>query len=188
MLKEVKTWKDIPGYEGLYRISTSGEIYSYPRKGNFGRDHFLKFRVDKGGYLRVLLSKNSKSKEMLVHRLVAKAFLPNPHNLPEVNHKDENTKNNNVSNLEWCTSKYNSNYGTRNKRMAKSLTNGPCSKRVAQYTLDGKFIKLWPSTMECNRNGYDFRNVSACCRGERTKAYGYRWFYLSKEGDEICLN
>lgn len=120
MLKEMKTWKDIPGYEGLYRISTSGEIYSYPRKGNFGRNHFLKFRVDKGGYLRVLLSKNSKSKEMLVHRLVAKAFLPNPHNLPEVNHKDENTKNNNVSNLEWCTSKYNSNYGTRNKRMAKS--------------------------------------------------------------------
>lgn len=188
MLKEMKTWKDIPGYEGLYRISTSGEIYSYPRKGNFGRDHFLKFRVDKGGYLRVLLSKDSKPKEMLVHRLVAKTFLPNPYNLPEVNHKDENTKNNNASNLEWCTSKYNSNYGTRNERMAKSLTNGPCSKQVAQYTLDGKFIRLWPSTMECSRNGYDFRNVSACCRGERLKAYGYRWFYLGKEGDEICSN
>ena len=72
--------------------------------------------------------------------------------------------------------------------MAKSLTNGPCSKQVAQYTLDGKFIRLWPSTMECSRNGYDFRNVSACCRGERLKAYGYRWFYLGKEGDEICSN
>lgn len=87
-----------------------------------------------------------------------------------------------------CTSKYNSNYGTRNERMAKSLTNGPCSKQVAQYTLNGKFIRLWPSTMERNRNGYDFRNVSACCRGEKLTAYGYRWSYLSKEGDEICSN
>lgn len=187
-MNKTKTWTDIPGYEGLYRISTSGQVYSYPRRGNFGREHHLKFRIDKGGYLRVLLSKNNKSKELLVHRLVAQTFLPNPDNLPEVNHKDENPKNNDISNLEWCTSKYNSNYGTRNERMAKTLTNGPCSKKVAQYSLDDNLIKIWPSTMECSRNGFDFRNVSACCREERPKAYGYKWSYLNEEGDEICSN
>lgn len=187
-MNESETWADIPGYEGLYRINTSGQVYSYPRRGNFGRKHFLKQRIDKGGYLRVLLSKNNKSKEWLVHRLVAKTFLPNPKKMPEVNHRDENTKNNNVSNLEWCTAKYNSNFGTRNQRMAKTLTNGPCSKKVMQYTLNGKLVKIWPSTMECNRNGFDFRNVSACCRGERSKAYGYKWLYLDEEGDEICSN
>lgn len=178
-MKEV--WKDIPGYEGLYQASTFGRIYSYPRKGNFGRSHFLTPHPDKGGYMRVLLSKNKKSKSLLVHRLVAKTFIPNPNNYPEINHKDENIKNNEVSNLEWCTPKYNSNYGTRNQRMAQTLTNGPCSKTVIQYSLSGKLIKIWPSTKECSRHGFDFRNVSACCRKQRPTAYGYIWQY--KEGD-----
>lgn len=182
-MKEV--WKDIPGYEGLYKASSLGRIYSCPRRGNFGRPHFLSQRPEKGGYLRVLLTKNNKAKSLLVHRLVAKTFIPNPHRYPEVNHIDENIKDNMASNLEWCTSKYNSNYGTRNQRMKETLTNGPCSKKVAQYSLDGTFVRFWPSTMECSRHGFDFRNVSACCRNERSKAYGYRWQYVKEDGHVV---
>ena len=63
------------------------------------------------------------------------------------------------------------------RKLSKSNTNGKCSKKVLQFTLDGEFIREWPSVMECSRNGYDFRNISACCRGERKSAYGFKWCY-----------
>ena len=65
-------------------------------------------------------------------------------------------------------------------KLSKSNTNGKCSKKVLQFTLDGEFIREWPSVMECSRNGYDFRNISACCRGERKSAYGYKWCYAEE--------
>lgn len=118
-------WKDIAGYEGLYQVSNLGSVKSIDRKV-FGKEHlFVQFKKGKikkahlsgKGYLKVVLYKENKPKRCYVHRLVAETFLNNPNNLPQVNHKDENKLNNNVSNLEWCTNKYNCNYGTKNERM-----------------------------------------------------------------------
>ena len=105
--------KDIPGYEGLYAITSCGKIWSYRR------NQFVKTHKNNWGYFDVHLYKNGNHKVFKVHRLVAQAFIPNPNNLPEVNHKDENKSHNYLNNLEWCTSKYNQNYGTRNERISK---------------------------------------------------------------------
>lgn len=105
--------RDIKGYEGKYAITEDGKIWSYVYK------KLLKPSLDRDGYEIVwLYDKNRKVKALKIHRLVAETYIPNPDYLPQVNHKDENKQNNNVSNLEWCTGKYNANYGTRNKRIS----------------------------------------------------------------------
>lgn len=108
--------KDIENYEGLYAITRDGKVWSHRTK------KFLKPWIEGGGYFMVKLYKDGIKKEIKVHRLVAEAYLPNPNNLPFINHKDECKLNNNVENLEFCTPKYNSNYGTRNKRIAEKLS------------------------------------------------------------------
>lgn len=129
-----------------------------------------------GNYLFIGLYKNKVGKPFLIHRLVAKAFIPNPQNLPQVNHKDENPKNNRVENLEWCTAKYNNNYGTHNKRVAEKLINGKCSKKVDQFTLDGEFIRTWPSGIQVTRD-LRITNVCRCCKGKLKSAGGFIWKY-----------
>ena len=168
-MKEI--WKPIKDFE-YYFISNFGRVKST----KFGKERILKLTKDKDGYLIVNLYKNNKSKTFKVHRLVAEVFLPNPYNLPQVNHKDENPQNNIVTNLEWCDAKYNNNYGTRNKRIGKSNTNGKRSKPVLQYTLDGKFVREWESYRECKRNG--FNHVSECCRGKLKSCGGFIWKYI----------
>ena len=101
-MKEI--WKDIKGYEGLYQVSNFGRVKSSTK--------ILANRLSKRGYYIVTLYKNAKGVTKTVHRLVAQAFIPNPDNLPQVNHKDENKLNNRVDNLEWCTAKYNINYSS----------------------------------------------------------------------------
>lgn len=172
-------WKPVVEYEGLYMVSNWGRIKSFDtyRKGPNGSIRFCKGKIlkpstDKDGYLKVVLYKNGKEKTFLIHRLVAEAFLPNPNNLTEVNHKDENKLNNNVNNLEWCNRKFNINFGTRNEKVAKKL-----SKPVVQYTLDDQFVREWKSTMECGRNGYNHGAVAACCRGELKKYKDFIWRY-----------
>ena len=169
MIKEY--WKDKKDYEGHYQVSNWGRVKSI----KFGKERILKLTKDKDGYFFVNLYKNNKSKTFKVHRLVAEAFLPNTDNLPLINHKDEDKSNNIVSNLEWCDVKYNTNYGTRNKRIGKSNTNGKRSKPVLQYTLDGKFVREWESYRECKRNG--FNHVSECCRGKLKSCGGFIWRY-----------
>lgn len=117
-------WYDIKGYENLYQINIVGDIKSLECTTNFNgksytkRERILKQGTRPNGYKCVVLRKNNKSTSFLVHRLVAETFLPNPSNLPCVNHKDENKSNNSVDNLEWCTRLYNDNYGTRNIRLS----------------------------------------------------------------------
>ena len=107
----IEIWKDVPGYEGLYQVSNYGRVlslYRYRKKSQ----NILKTFTRKTGYIAVTLQKNGKRETKLVHQLVALCFIDNPNNYPIINHKDENPSNNRVDNLEWCTHKYNSNYGT----------------------------------------------------------------------------
>ena len=169
-------WRDIKEYEGLYQVSNLGRIkgLNYTRAK---KEHILKNSHNGRGYLKITLCKNKKLRTFQVHRLVAQAFIPNPLNLPQVNHKKEFEKNNNrVDNLEWCTQKYNLNYGTHNERIKKMF-----SKTVCQYSLDGEFIKEWSSTAECGRNGFTRSAVASCCRGENKKHKGYMWRYKNTE-------
>lgn len=165
-------WKDIEGFEGLYQVSNLGRVRS------LRKNIILKSRITRKGYEGVILYTNNIPKGYYIHRLVATAFIPNPDNLPQVNHKDENKTNNCVDNLEWCTPKYNVNYGTGNKKRARSQ-----SKKVLQFKTDGTFIKEWKSTMDVERNlGFAHTNISACCRNIIKTVYKYIWKYKNEEG------
>ena len=104
--------KDIVGYEGLYAITSCGKVWSYRAK------KFMKLHTDRYGYQELILQKDGVRKHYKVHRLVAEAYIPNPDNKEQVNHKDEVKSHNWVNNLEWATCKENINYGTRTERMA----------------------------------------------------------------------
>ena len=122
----MEEWKDIKDYEGLYQVSSCGRVKSLNYR-HAGTEKILKQSTDKSGYKVVSLSQNNKMKAYKVHRLVATAFLDNPNDYKEINHIDECKYNNFVENLEWCTHKYNANYGTRKERISKAMTgeNGP---------------------------------------------------------------
>ena len=162
-------WRDIDGYEGLYQVSNKGRVKSL----KWGKERILRPRDNGRGYLRVQLTKENTSKHIRVHRLVARAFIPNPHNLPEINHIDENKKNNSVENLEWCDRRYNVNYGTRNERV---------SRKILQYSKSGEFIREWQGAREVERVlGIDNSHINACCRGKQKSAYGFIWRYKEKD-------
>lgn len=172
-MKEI--WKDIKGYEGLYQISNLGNVksmYNYRGIGNI-----LKPRLKKG-YYQIGLRKNNVRKWYAVHRLVAKTFIPNPDNLPQVNHKDENKLNNKVDNLEWCTVHYNNCYGSRLKKVA---INNKLRKPIIQYDLNGNFIREYISISEASRqNNISTGNIQSCCKGKYAQAKGYIWRYKSE--------
>lgn len=171
-------YKDIEGYEGLYQVSNLGNVKSLVNNKGIAREKIIKPSICIDGYKRVLLCKDKTIKCFKIHRLVAQAFIENPNNLPCINHKDECKTNNVVENLEWCTQKYNINYGTCIKRRSESQINHPNkSKQVYQYSKEGELISVWESTKECCRNGYDQGNVARCCRGERKSHKGYIWSY-----------
>ena len=115
----MEEWRAVPGYEGLYEVSNKGNVR------NVRRNTLLRLSKTNNGYIRISLCKNGIKTGLTVHRLVAELFIPNPDNLPEVNHKDEDKTNNRVENLEWCDHKYNMNYGTRNIRAKETaIKNG----------------------------------------------------------------
>lgn len=156
-------WKRIKDFPH-YLVSSTGEVYSEYKQGN------LKQFNDAYGYSQVNLNRHSKK----VHRLVAEAFLPNPCNLPEINHKDEDKNNNRLENLEWCTSKYNMRYGNVERRSFLSQHQHE-SWRIYQYDLKGNLIRVWKSAREAERNGFNRRNVGRCCNDELKQFKGYIW-------------
>lgn len=202
MLLPKQIWKDIEGYEGKYQVSNTGKVRSLNYRRT-GKTKMLKQDTNNLGYKLTVLYKNHKSKTYLVHRLVALAFISNPLNLPQVNHIDENKTNNAVWNLEWCTPKYNSNYGTRLERCSKGLRgknkgkhhtdetkrkiseamkgqNHPNSKPILMFTLDGVFIRRFNCVADANEylgKPRNIDNISICARGKNKTAYGYIWKY-----------
>ena len=182
-------FRDINGYEGLYQVSNYGRVKSLPRliiSGNrfnrnknirYSKMKILKMVIGNDKYYKTAFSYNKKMKYLRVNRLVAQAFIPNPNNLPQVNHKNEIKTDNRVENLEWCTAKYNSNYGTKNKRVSNKA-----KKPVNQYDLEGKFIKTWNSPLDASiYYGVSKTTIYSCCNGKTNSAVGYKWKY---KGDE----
>lgn len=203
-------WKDIKGYEGIYQVSNMGRVRSVDRyvynrryncfkllKGSIMSLHLRckKNRIDRKDY-SVGLNKDGKKKTFSVARLTAIAFIPNPDNLPQVNHKDENPLNNFVwvnpdgsvdpdkSNLEWCTVGYNINYGTRNERVSIAMrmnkNNHGYMCTVLQYTKKGEFVSEYPTTEDASRQtGINAGNIWQAINGvgRRKSAGGFVWKY-----------
>lgn len=183
-------WKDIYfidngiiyDYRGLYQVSNFGRVKSFPRQGtHINEEHILILGKNHKGYLQCILTKKSKRNNFMVHRLVAKMFISNPEDKTQINHIDGNKENNCVSNLEWCTNGENGKHawtnGLRTKKYGKE---NKSAKKVVQYSLDMKQIKVWSSIIDIERElGFNNRNICACCRNKRPTAYGYVWRYLN---------
>ena len=189
MNNKMENWKDIKGYEGFYQVSNLGNVKSLARDIYYqnGIVHRTKEKIlvpglNNKGYQYVNLYKKGKVKSMLIHRLVAMAFLPNPENKPMVNHKDENPLNNCVDNLEWCTASFNINYGTRNIRMVQNrrypkLGNHPRAKAI--------FCEELNKTFDCAKRageelGIDVSSIVKVCKGKAKIAGKLHWRYASE--------
>lgn len=162
--QDEEIWKEIQGFEGLYAVSSKGRVK------NIETGKVLKNRSNNHGYPYVALPKgDGKSKNMLLHKLVAEAFIPNPLNLPQVDHVDENKGNNDVSNLRWVTASEN-----------RVHSNHQHSCKINQYTLDGELVKEWESSKQIERElGYSQGNIIKCCKRYKNYSHvgGYKWQY-----------
>lgn len=169
-------WKDIKGYEGYYQVSNLGRVRSLDRIDSLNRKRYGKILVRKHNnrnYFTHCLKINGKAHYFLVHRLVALAFIPNPKNLPQVNHIDEDKSNNRVSNLEWCDAKYNDNYGNRNRIAGKKHR-----KAVIATNVQTKEIIEIPSmTIAQEKYGFSLKSVWNCCNGRQKQYKGYSFEY-----------
>ena len=180
-----EVWKDIEGYEGIYQVSNFGRVRSLDRQATYtSRCGTIAYRPTKGkvltaqkihgGYLGVLFKVQGHAEMKLVHRLVAKAFVPNPQNLETVNHIDEDKINNCAWNLEWMSRGDNVRYGTGSQRKRTP------TRAVVQKSADGQDIRTWPTAKEAGQTlGICPSHITACCRGKRgvKTAGGYRWRY-----------
>lgn len=179
---EVEVWRDIDGFDG-YQVSNLGNVRSLNYNGT-GNVRVLKPSLSgpNRGYKSISMQVADKVVRRNVHRLVAKAFIPNPKNLPEINHIDEDGTNNKVNNLEWCDRKYNLNYGSRTQKFSDSK-----SIPILQLNLDGTLVKEWKSQAEvCNQLKIDGGSLSHCLHGYRIKKgkkypvysyHRYKWKY-----------
>ena len=196
---EGEIWKKVVGYEERYEVSNYGRVKSLGNQNGIAKKRNPRILMqfcpnNRGCYWFVDLCKDGISKRKRVHRLVAEAFIPNPDNLPEVNHKDENKQNPHLDNLEWCTRKYNANYGTMPERMREHIKKriedgfGETTikhKVVHQYDLCGNYIATYYSQKEAElKTGINRNNICDACKGRSRAAGGYIWSY-TKEKEEI---
>lgn len=182
---EQEIWKDIPGYEGLYQASNFGRIKRLKGVVAIKNSHLKQRTVPErictlfpqpNDYLAVCISKEGIKIRALVHRLVAMAFIPNPDNLPQVNHKDEDKTNNHIDNLEWASAKQNINFGTRTQRMIISQ-----GKKINCYSKERKLVGVFDAiSIAISKLSLPNRatpNITKCCKGQIKSAYGYVWEY-----------
>ena len=187
----MEEWKPIRGYEDRYEVSSLGRVR------NLQTGKLLTPKQHNRGYHAVILCRNKKQKYFLVHRLVAIAFVPTDDESLTINHIDEDTLNNNVDNLEWCTNAENNRKFLENRKIYGCVS--VCGKKtyknktnsggfhagrkenpthVIQMDMDGTFVKEWSSAAETKRQlGYNTWSISQCCNGKRKMAYGYKWQY-----------
>jgi len=191
----MKQYKDIPGYEGLYQISEDGEVMSMERKvfhwrgGLRSQKQSIKHqRIDKDGYPVLMLSKDGKKTHFGIHRLVALAWIPNPDNLPQVNHIDGVKTNSHRSNLEWCTVSHNilhsfrtlnkkcpwTGVGSQKGRFGKDHNQ---AKAVVQLTLDGFFIRQFDAMVDAKEFGFQPSHIINCAKGKTPHHRGFKWMY-----------
>lgn len=196
-------WKDIPGYNGRYQASNLGRIRSTDRtvlknNGVLGpyKGKILRLFEGTGGYMYVAIAKEqNKFQARRLHRVIAETFIPNPLNLPQINHINEDKKDNRAENLEWCTGKYNTNYGHRAEKFAISMRNNiSLSKEVNQYDLEGNYIRSFPSAAEAarflNLNDVAAGRIGQCCRHlfkKGNSAYGHLWEFATAENKGISI-
>lgn len=179
-MKNNELWKSVNNYNGIYEVSNLGNI----RNAHTGR--ILKTSHSVGGYEQVVLCKNGKTTTHYVHRLVATAFIDNPNNLPCVNHKDENTGNNVLENLEWISYKDNANYGTKNERISNARKD-VYTRPVMAIDKDGKFAIYASLKSASVETGVGKQNIYNCLKGYYKNAGGLRWLYAdySKKVDKL---
>ena len=171
IMEQKETWKPVMGFEGAYEVSDLGNIRSL---NNLGATPMKPTRNNLG-YMKIILWKGGTPTYRTIHRLVAEAFLPNPQKLPQINHKNEDKVDNRVENLEWCTAKYNANYGTRSCRIKEALTD-KYGRAVLQFTLDGEFVAQYPSLSEAGRAvGCSPSSIRHSCLGHRGPVNGFLW-------------
>lgn len=180
-MKEV--WADVKGYEGSYQVSNASNVRSVTRTivYNDGRQYIYPSKImtqlkTVKGYYTVNLTLHNKTKRCYVHRLVAEAFIPNPENKPQVNHKDTNKSNNDISNLEWCTNEENIRHAYNNNLI-------PNRRPVLQYDLEGHFIRRWNSITEVKKE-LNINHISDVCNGKRNKCGGYVWRYVDETSSD----
>ena len=178
----MEIWKYISGYGEDYQVSNLGRVRSLKRKNI----KIMNIKINRHGYCTVYLTKNGILKTLTVHRLVAKAFIPNINNKPQVNHIDGNKANNRVENLEWCTNSENQIHAYKNGLNIHSGKSGRLKKKVCQIDLKtGKIINIFNSIAEARRSlGVSKDNISQVCNGKRHKCLGYGWKYF-EEGDVV---
>ena len=167
-------WRDLPEFEDKYMVSDQGNVYSKARK------KVLSLKRNHDGYLRIqIFSGQQQYTYVSVHRLVAKAFIPNPEDKPFINHKNGVKDDNRIENLEWVTQKENIQHAWRTG-LARRNKNGNGSKAVDQFDLEGNYIRTFPSTMEAERvTGAWHGAITKCCKHKpnyRT-AGGFKWEY-----------
>lgn len=167
----LEQWKSIEEYKEAYEISNFGRVK------NIKTGNVLKNRTDKDGYLDIALFKNGKRKRFKIHRLVAQAFIPNPENKPQVNHIDEDKTNNHVDNLEWCTIKYNVNYGTNRNRAAEKM-----SKKIKIIYPDGTFDFCNSISSFSKENHLSKGNIWMVLNGINKQYHGMKFEYVTERG------
>ena len=185
MIENTEIWKPVVGYEGMYEVSSYGRVKSFKPRSN---GKILKGKIDKGGYLLVILCKDKKQTTYKVHRLVAEHFIPNPQNKPCIDHINTVRTDNRVENLRWATYKENGNNPltkTKQRRMLKGKygKEHPASKPIIQYDKDGNFIKEWDSITEAAKElGVNGGNITLVCQEKlyHKTAYGFIWKYKKR--------
>lgn len=170
-----ETWRPVVGYESYYKVSSYGRIYSTRLR------RVLRGGCRPNGYMYFGAFADGGRKNVQIHRAVAEAFIPNPRNLPFVNHKDENPQNNRVDNLEWCTCLYNANYGTAKLRTAVQL-----AKPITVYDQDGNYIDSYLSVADVAKQfGVSTGNVVDCCKNRIAITHGFIFAYDFLSPEEL---